>query len=1138
MRRSASLVLMAVLFIGAAWSAEITVDNVIQLKQLGFTDAEVRSEIDKSGTRYALTAADVERLRKAGVGDELLRAMQGPEKAALTVEVIEAMAQEGRTTEAILRAIAESGATFTLTPAQALALSGKGVSQAVLMAMGGRRLGVEDLKRLAADGLSEEGFTSLAAIVGFNEQPPSAGQALDLLEAGVPRSIVTMFREGTKPELTASRSDGLKEYRHVGRQFTLRFPGDWNVVRSLDEGTVTYAATPQQGAIKADDLDVCFEVGLLYLGGGIADRGRDVVETMKHILPLLRFNEPDMEPKGDIQKASLGRLDAARLRLEGRRRDRTGEFTTDLYLASQNGVHYMAVCRAPRASFAAHEAIFEQIRNQSDFGRPLPGVRTRTFEASDLVERYKGSIVSVLCDFGGGRLGSGTGFVIHPDGYVATNAHVIRDEDGRPAQRYTIQWDQSISRKEVDAELIGWQFGQERMFFHWGADVALLRLPPGDYTAVPLTPLDEVRLGDPVVAIGFPQRFRFDTLNIFITGGVVTRFNRDREGHIDSIFTDAKIAKGNSGGPCFSRVTGGVIGQNTYGMPIQVKQENVRLNELVGYSGVIPVQYLMDRFPLVAELGLPLDPSLDFLDSYALSSFLLNRHPGDDAQRLASRAVKLRPDSADARFLLGSCLLGTEGPQAAMKAFNEALTADPDHMETLLILCQLHVGREEFVQASQCADRAVRAHPKLWRTHFAKGQLLLTLQRYDEALRAANTAINLVHGVLAEPHILAGQIAYAQGDLAAGRQHFERASEIHPTNLAARFGIGEYFERQNNYPSALLEYGKLEREFANDPLVMKRLGRCCKKMERWDKAAEYYTAALNRIKELGGAPDEEVYFELGYIHWNVRRSQQVIWLYGDYLAFHGDSPRAWEVHMQLADALLSLVPDRAGVPYGHLSRAWTLRPDTPQIKAALERPALRPMSLEDIVFMLNNCEYHPTVVADIVSVTKLNFRIDLNNEQHIQTLQKNKIPVVVIRAILLSNQRQGTAQALPNQPGAPAPPKGQAGQGDQAAGPAPAGPPQVLAALAGTWRGQTSVVFLKYDLTLTFTPDGGYTLVSHDLNDGTTMTISGTFTATASSLTMTSDEGSRTQTTYNLAGNRLVIQEIIGYIRPITFTKQ
>jgi len=75
MRRLVFIASAVVLFAGFVWAAQITVENVIQLKQLGFADSEVKAEIEKSGARYNLTAGDIEQLKEAGVGEDLLKFM-------------------------------------------------------------------------------------------------------------------------------------------------------------------------------------------------------------------------------------------------------------------------------------------------------------------------------------------------------------------------------------------------------------------------------------------------------------------------------------------------------------------------------------------------------------------------------------------------------------------------------------------------------------------------------------------------------------------------------------------------------------------------------------------------------------------------------------------------------------------------------------------------------------------------------------------------------------------------------------------------------------------------------------------------------------------------------------------------------
>jgi serine protease Do len=137
----------------------------------------------------------------------------------------------------------------------------------------------------------------------------------------------------------------------------------------------------------------------------------------------------------------------------------------------------------------------------------------------------------------------GSGFVIDPDGLVATNRHVVENTlaifVGTPdGDRYR-------------AEIVGMP---EK------ADIALLRIhPKGKLPAVRFGDSDKLRPGDMVVAIGSP--FGFDNT---VTAGIVSSVNRDiMESPFDAyIQTDAAINHGNSGGPLFN-MAGEVVGMTS-----------------------------------------------------------------------------------------------------------------------------------------------------------------------------------------------------------------------------------------------------------------------------------------------------------------------------------------------------------------------------------------------------------------------------------------------------------------------------------------------------------------------------------------------------------------------------------------------
>ncbi|HWP35611.1 MAG TPA: trypsin-like peptidase domain-containing protein [Thermodesulfobacteriota bacterium] len=167
---------------------------------------------------------------------------------------------------------------------------------------------------------------------------------------------------------------------------------------------------------------------------------------------------------------------------------------------------------------------------------------SRDLEA--LVARAAPSVVSVEP----GR-GQASGLVLAPDGYVLTNAHVVRSpgelwigtSDGGQARGRVVGLDARTDLAVVQAEARG--------------------LPP-----LPLAEERRVRVGQLVVAIGNPLRFERS-----VSLGVVSAVDRSLPapgGHLLEalIQTDAAINPGNSGGPLLD-ADGAVVGINTAIVP-------------------------------------------------------------------------------------------------------------------------------------------------------------------------------------------------------------------------------------------------------------------------------------------------------------------------------------------------------------------------------------------------------------------------------------------------------------------------------------------------------------------------------------------------------------------------------------------
>ena len=159
----------------------------------------------------------------------------------------------------------------------------------------------------------------------------------------------------------------------------------------------------------------------------------------------------------------------------------------------------------------------------------------------------------------------GSGFIVSPDGFVLTNAHVV---DG--ADEIVVKL---TDKREFRARLIG---TDPR------TDVALLKIDATGLPKVSFGDPGKLRVGDWVVAIGAP--FGFENS---VTAGIVSAKGRSlpQENFVPFIQTDVAINPGNSGGPLFN-MKGEVVGINS--------QIYSRTGGFMGLSFAIPIDVAMD----------------------------------------------------------------------------------------------------------------------------------------------------------------------------------------------------------------------------------------------------------------------------------------------------------------------------------------------------------------------------------------------------------------------------------------------------------------------------------------------------------------------------------------------------------------
>ena len=213
------------------------------------------------------------------------------------------------------------------------------------------------------------------------------------------------------------------------------------------------------------------------------------------------------------------------------------------------------------------------------------------------------SIVSVdtISEVSEGLLrGAGTGIVLTADGEIVTNAHVV---DGADSVSVRLPGETEPRLATVLAS-------------DAGRDLALLRIDADDLRPATFAAAGDIRVGDPVLAVGFALALDGDPS---VTQGIVSALDRTSADDVRAlkglIQTDTPISSGNSGGPLVNSL-GQVVGVVTF---VATGDNGSQANDLgfaISTGELLPsIERLRAQAsgaaPAAAFLGVQLEPRLD-----------------------------------------------------------------------------------------------------------------------------------------------------------------------------------------------------------------------------------------------------------------------------------------------------------------------------------------------------------------------------------------------------------------------------------------------------------------------------------------------------------------------------------------------
>lgn len=173
--------------------------------------------------------------------------------------------------------------------------------------------------------------------------------------------------------------------------------------------------------------------------------------------------------------------------------------------------------------------------------------------SAEILRKVKAATVRVNVVLGPGMEGNGSGFLVHPEGLIVTNAHVVgysRQDGNRPARSVRVVFDcGQPTQRELAAQVFG---------VDGDGDLAVLRVPSGGMPdVIPLGSSGGLRETQELFVFGFPLG---DIVGKEITVSTTTVSSlRKENGVLTAVQVNGGMHPGNSGGPLTDRA-GQVVG--------------------------------------------------------------------------------------------------------------------------------------------------------------------------------------------------------------------------------------------------------------------------------------------------------------------------------------------------------------------------------------------------------------------------------------------------------------------------------------------------------------------------------------------------------------------------------------------------
>ncbi len=628
--------------------------------------------------------------------------------------------------------------------------------------------------------------------------------------------------ENTAEPVVKHPSAGWATYQDVTQLFRLEYPADWIVRQTPQEDGFRVTFTPiRDTSIPVADLPCAASVFIFFTPEGNPDAympQEDVFERWARIYVaqnaeygcVYERKEKIFHPglksevvRGYFHGASRGVEFNERLIRLARPR-----WTLDLICDAPAGdTDRAAALERLEMSLRAPESIALGLDTPED--APVP-------DRAELVKRIRECAVLLAVRDGNGEImGTGSGFFIHPAGYILTNAHVLslhEKTDMDPANlKIEVYWDRRLQRPSAPAEYVAHYYRESRNEYQT-MDWAIVRV---DMAGCPyLAPSSMAGIDNltEVITASFPKPdMEENEFDITFSTGHALRLRHSFGGRLESIVSSANVEHGSSGSSCVNARTGRVIGVNT----------TASREKFFAYAGVQPIERAYERFEVMYFP--PEGPGgLTAQDHFKLAAMFYGRKCYEAAERELATACQIDRMNPHAWALRGNLAWAQGDTEKAAEYLQKALRFDAAHPGALHSMASLAYHRGAWAEALGYADRYVQAHPQLPNGYHLRADLRLAAEgkSYEEILADIEKATALSHDLFPDSYLLQARLFKERGqpgDAERARAAIEKALAIHPYHFEA---LREFARMESRAPVKIERFVRLAKTYPNRPEIL------------------------------------------------------------------------------------------------------------------------------------------------------------------------------------------------------------------------------------------------------------------------------------------------------------------------------